>query len=100
MNRNNKGQFKKGNSGNPKGRPQNSSNKSVAKLRDSVNQLLNENFEQVQKDMEDLKPRERVKFFIDLLNYSLPRIKSEEYHMSDKKAKEIAENILQNIEKK
>lgn len=74
--RTDKGQFKPGRSGNPKGRPKGKSNKDVKELRDRVKQLLDATFDQVVEDMAELEPKDRVNAYMKLLEFSLPKLKS------------------------
>lgn len=67
---------KKGKVNNPAGRPMGSANKISKDLRQSITDFLNENFEKVKADMMKLQSKERVKFFIDLLKYSVPTLQS------------------------
>jgi dsRNA-specific ribonuclease len=78
MKRDKSGKFKPGRSGNPKGRPKGASNKEVKELRDRINQLLDDNFEQVLQDFKALDPKDRVQSYIKMMEFSLPRLKSVE----------------------
>ena len=64
---------KKGVVNNPNGRPKGSQNKGTKEVRELVNQLLDENFENIQKDVDSLEPIERLKFLVALLPYVLPK---------------------------
>ena len=68
--------LKKGQTNNPDGRPVGSQNKINADLRQSINDFLQKNFVEVEKDMQKLQPKDRVKLYIDLLSYSLPKLQS------------------------
>lgn len=68
--------FEKGKSGNPNGRPKGSANRVSEEIRNKVIAFLDENFDLVQSDLKKLEPRERIKFYIDLLQYGLPKLKS------------------------
>ena len=68
--RNDKGQFTKGNPGRPKG----STTKNAEVLRERISYLLDENYEQILDDLDELKPRERVQAWIQLLEYALPKL--------------------------
>lgn len=58
------------------GREQGTPNKVTKELRNIINDFLNEKIEQVQKDFEILEPKDRVKIYIELLQYSLPKYQS------------------------
>jgi hypothetical protein len=59
-----------------KGRPLNSTNKVTAPLKEAVSNLVNDNWEQVQKDIQQMRPDLRVKLIFQLLDYVLPKQKS------------------------
>lgn len=66
--------FKKGESGNPEGRPKGSSNKATAELRERISQLLDSQFEQIVEDLAELEPKDRIKAYTDLIEYALPKL--------------------------
>jgi hypothetical protein len=68
--------FKKGKSGNPAGRPVGTANKVSQEIRIRVNTFLQDNFELIQNDFMELEPRDRIRFYIDLLQFGLPKLKS------------------------
>ena len=68
--------FEKGISGNPDGRPKGSINKTSLQLRETITSFLENNFEKILKDFEALSPRERVRFYCDLLQYGVPRLQA------------------------
>ena len=69
-------ELKKGQTNNPDGRPVGSQNKINADLRQSINDFLQKNFVEVEKDMQKLQPKDRVRLYIDLLQYGLPKLQS------------------------
>lgn len=58
------------------GRAKGSLNKISLQLRETISDFLNDNFELIIKDFHSLQPKERVKFYCDLLNYGLPKLQS------------------------
>ena len=68
--------FEKGTSGNYEGRPKGSLNKTSLKLRETISAFLEVNFELIVRDFESLTPKDRIKFYYDLLNYGLPKLQS------------------------
>ncbi len=91
--------FKKGNSGNPAGRPNGSANKASGKLREVITSFLEERFENVVNDFEQLEPKDRLKVYTDLLQYGLPKLQAvsnsiEFENMTDEQIDEIFERLL------
>lgn len=66
------GRFQKGQSGNPAGRPKGRRNKTTEGLRNKVIDLIDDNYEQIKIDLAQLQPKERIRFWVDLLRYILP----------------------------
>ena len=73
--RNEDGTFGKNNSGRPKG----SVNKSSNEIRDTFQNLLNNNLEKIQDDLNELEPKDRIQMLLSLANYILPKLRSTEY---------------------
>ena len=67
--------FKKGISGNPTGKPPGAKNRVNVEIRTRINTFLDDHFETVQNDIMELEPRDRIKFYIELLQYGLPKLK-------------------------
>jgi len=70
--------FKKGRSGNPKGRPPGTKDKAGKELRDRVRVLLENQFDRIVEDLESLEPRDRVNAWLKLLEYSIPKLQRSE----------------------
>ena len=68
--------FEKGISGNYEGRPKGSLNKNTSRLREAISSFLTDNFDSFVNDFQELGPKDRVKFYCDLLNYNLPKVQS------------------------
>lgn len=68
--------FAKGISGNVNGRPIGSGNKDKVELRQYINNFLEKNFKQVTKDFYNLEPKDRIRLYIDLLQYGLPKLQA------------------------
>lgn len=70
--------FKKGKSGNPNGRKPGTPNRVTGDLRQRIQQLLDEQFDNLQADFKALDPKERVNAFIRLLEYTTPKLQRTE----------------------
>jgi hypothetical protein len=67
---------------NRNGRPKGSKNLATAKIRDAFRNLVENNLEQIDKDVAELEPKERLKFIIDLSSFLLPKLRSIEAEVS------------------
>ena len=68
--------YKKGESGNPNGRAAGVPNKATKQIREMINDFLDSNFDNIVEAFNELQPREKVKFYIDLLQYGVPKLQS------------------------
>ena len=68
--------FIKGESGNPMGRPKGSLNRNTAHLRELISAFLNSNFETISIDFKALQPKERIKYYCELLQFGLPKLQT------------------------
>ena len=92
--------FQKGISGNINGRPKGSKNKAGEGLRNLISGFLEQRFEQVVKDFEQLEPKDRIKVFTDLLQYSVPKLQAvsnsiEFEKMTDEQLDEVINQLMQ-----
>ena len=63
----------KGTTNNPNGRPKGTPNKITADLREFITDLLNDNREQILKDLQAVEPHQRLLFYEKLLQYVVPK---------------------------
>ncbi|MEG1580768.1 MAG: hypothetical protein RR386_05865 [Bacteroidaceae bacterium] len=65
--------YKKGECGNPNGRPKGSINKTTQKIRESLSDLLDGFLPSLKKDLKMLDPKDRVSAVIKLMDYYVPK---------------------------
>ena len=65
------------------GRPKGSMNKATQEIRQKYLELIQNNFEQLEKDLKSLRASERVKAIIDLSKFVLPTLKATEMSLSN-----------------
>ena len=58
-------------------------NKTTAELRERIKNVLEENFERLQEDINQLEPKDRVKVILDLAKFVIPTLKSTELKTED-----------------
>ena len=63
---------------NREGRPKNSKNRVNDEIRTRIDTFLEENFDTLQSDIKGLEPRDRVRFYIELLSYCVPKLRQTE----------------------
>ncbi len=68
--------FKEGTSGNEAGRPKGTQNKTASKLRQVITDFLENRFEDVVADFQQLEPNQKIKVYTDLLQYAVPKLQS------------------------
>lgn len=86
---------KAGHTNNPNGRPKGVPNKTTNDLRQKVTELLENNWEKIQEDIDDLEPRDRLAFIEKLLNYSLPKLRSQDLSINkDNEEQEKCEFVM------
>ena len=53
-------------------------NKATSELRNRVRMIIDDNVERLQSDLDNVEPKERLNFLIQLLNFALPKLKAME----------------------
>jgi hypothetical protein len=66
----------RGMTNNPYGRPKGIPNKKTTELREKISRLIEENWATIQKDIDQLEPKERLNFLEKLMGYTLPKLQS------------------------
>ncbi len=88
--------YRKGQSGNPHGRPKGAQNKITKDLRNTIKHFLDRNIEHLQKDYDQLDPQERLIFMEKLLKYAIPTMtqsKIELERLTDEQLDEILNQV-------
>lgn len=75
--------FEKGKSGNPGGRPFGSKNKATSHIRSAVEDFISRKITEIDVLWADLQPQERISFLTKLLDYILPKLRSQSLTISD-----------------
>ncbi len=60
------------------GRPKGSNNKTTTELRERFNLLIENNFDKLQKDIDLLEPKDRIKTLLELAKFVIPTLKATE----------------------
>jgi hypothetical protein len=68
--------YKKGQSGNPNGRPKGRRNKATVSTREWLSQLLDDNREQIAMDLQGLEPKDRLIMIEKFMQYCIPKMQS------------------------
>lgn len=68
--------LKKGMTNNPNGRKPGTPNKATKDLRQWINRFIDSQTEQIQKDWQQLEPKDRIVMFERLLKYALPTLQA------------------------
>ncbi len=63
---------KKGQTGNPNGRPKGTKNKVTAEMKEKIQLFVESNFETIQKDFDNVDAKDRLIIFERLLKYVIP----------------------------
>ena len=81
----------------PKGRPLNSSNTLTRTIKKLIADIVENNLENLQSDLDQMKPAERTKVIVSLLDYVSPKLRSIETNdVTDATFKPISIQINEN----
>ena len=93
----------KGITNNPNGRPKGKPNKVTATMRESISNFCSDNWLQVQKDFDQLEPKERIQAFERFLQYTIPKrtesqMKIDFEQMTEEQINDIVEQLIGKVE--
>jgi len=83
---------KKGQTGNPNGRPKGTPNKVTAEMKEKIQLFVESNFETLQKDFDNVDAKDRLIIFERLLKYVIPTKIEQENVKPDESPEQI--NII------
>jgi len=90
--------FKKGASGNTAGRPKGVGNKLPNTLRKNILDFISTEFKNIQSVYDELPPKEKLRFYVDLLQYSLPKLQAMSLDIDfDKMSEEQLDEIIERL---
>jgi hypothetical protein len=95
--------FIKGKSGNPKGRPRGTKSKLSRETRELIHDIVQKGLIQIEDDLKQLSPSNRVKVLVDLLPYDIPRLqnttlKTDIESLTDEQKELIVNELLQKLQ--
>ena len=75
------------------GRTQGSRNRTTKEIRETFKNLLESNLEQIQNDLNELEPKDRIMFLLKLSSFVIPTLRSIE--VNEMNVKDIEPIIIQ-----
>jgi hypothetical protein len=70
---------------NREGRPKGTPNKNTKEIREAFKNLIEDNIDQMTKDLKQLEPKDRLKFIIDLSTFVIPKLKQADINIDTDK---------------
>ena len=82
----------KGKTNNPKGKPPGALNKISRGMKITITEFLQERWPDVISEFDKLKGQDKVKFYLELLPYAVPKMQAVQVDMELEEAVEFAQN--------
>jgi hypothetical protein len=92
--------YKKGQTGNPNGRPKGKPNRSTRYIKDAIAAFIGDNIDQIQKNFNLLEPRDKLAFIRDLLKYAIPTQSATEINvnaLSDAELDRLTDELISKL---
>ena len=94
--------FKKGQSGNPNGRPKGSLNRSTEQMKLTIARAVNDQLSELKKDLDEIRkddPAKALALSIKLMEYTIPKLKAMDVKLDADVRQSIEEIKVEVIEK-
>lgn len=94
---------KKGQTGNPNGRPKGSPNKTTTEVRQWLSKLIDKNKGQIERDLKALEQKDRLAILEKFMSYTVPKMQNmqaqiELNNLTDEQLDNLVFEITQNID--
>jgi hypothetical protein len=80
------------------GRTKGTPNRNTTEIREQFQSLINDNLEQMDKDLKALEPKDRIKAIIDLAKFCVPTLKAIDYTDNNTDKERISPVIIQFVD--
>jgi len=81
------------------GRTKGTPNRNTTEIREQFQSLINDNLEQMDKDLKALEPKDRIKAIIDLAKFCVPTLKAIDYTDNNTDKERISPVIIQFVDR-
>lgn len=86
----------KGRTNNPAGKPPGTTSKITLTIRERIGSYIDQNFETFIHDIGQLEPKDRVKAFMELLQYSTPKFQAQQIRI-DNLSDELLDFLIKEV---
>jgi len=84
----------KGMTNNKAGRPKGSTNKITGKLRESITKFVEDNFDEVVIIWKQMDPKDKLRFYRDMIQYVVPKLQSSDINDIDVEVKDVLDTSI------